>query len=119
MREAFAMSAAIAMIGTACCGPNAITRSGTRMTEDPVPTTPLYGAREQPGRAYEQEVHVAPLGRRTRRSEIDHCSFAVRSPRPSASSVTASVLRLTPSALARSDKRLCSVFGVRNTQRPE
>ena len=41
MRETFAMIAAIAMIGTACWGPNAITSIGTRMIEDPVPTMPL------------------------------------------------------------------------------
>ncbi|MFM0397824.1 hypothetical protein [Paraburkholderia aspalathi] len=35
------MIAAIAMIGTACCGPNSITRTGISIIDEPVPITPL------------------------------------------------------------------------------
>ncbi|HTM57994.1 MAG TPA: hypothetical protein VL123_06220, partial [Candidatus Udaeobacter sp.] len=36
----FAMIAAIAMIGTACTGPKAMTSTGISMTDDPKPTMP-------------------------------------------------------------------------------
>ena len=43
---------------------------------------------------------------------------AERSPSPCASSVTARVLRLTPSRLARSARRRCSDFGARSCHFP-
>ncbi len=35
------MIAAIAMIGTACCGPNSMTSTGISIMDEPVPITPL------------------------------------------------------------------------------
>lgn len=37
----FPNTAAIAMIGTACCGPKQTTRIGIRISDAPVPTMPL------------------------------------------------------------------------------
>ena len=41
MRDALAMIAAIAMIGTACNGPYAMTSTGMSMIDEPKPTMPL------------------------------------------------------------------------------
>src|SRR5882672_9180786 len=41
MRDRLAMMAAIAMIGTACSGPNTITSTGISMIDEPKPTMPL------------------------------------------------------------------------------
>jgi len=35
------MIAAIDITGTACCGPNSITRTGINSIDEPVPITPL------------------------------------------------------------------------------
>src|ERR1700747_3004372 len=40
MREKFAITAATAMIGTACFGPYSYTSTGISMIDDPVPTMP-------------------------------------------------------------------------------
>src|SRR5947209_4242481 len=41
MRDRFAITAATAMIGTACFGPYCQTRTGISMIDEPVPTMPL------------------------------------------------------------------------------
>src|ERR1043166_852287 len=59
MRETFAMVAATPLIGTACLGPNATTRIGTRMIEDPVPTMPLTVPANSPA-AHTSRRSIAP-----------------------------------------------------------
>ncbi len=42
------MTAATAMMGTACFGPKAKTSTGNSMIDDPVPTTPLTSPATSP-----------------------------------------------------------------------
>src|SRR6185503_9087980 len=73
MRERLAMIAAIAMIGTACSGPKAITSTGISMIDEPKPTMPLSVPATRPTattKKYSNLEHVQRLRPRRRTEQL-------------------------------------------------
>src|ERR1700733_1985635 len=66
MRDRLAMTAATAMIGTACFGPYSYTRTGISMIDEPVPTMP----------------EMVPAIRPTARTKRKFKAFVLRESRP-------------------------------------
>src|SRR5258706_3881144 len=84
MRDRLAMMAAIAMIGTACSGPNTITSTGISMIDEPKPTMPLSVPATSPTARMKRNSKLKHLERlrasRRRKQLVQFCELRVVQP---------------------------------------
>ena len=101
MRERFVMIDAIAMIGTACRGPNITTSTGISMIDEPKPTIPPTTPATRPTlktKKYSKNRRGAVRARReTRRGYAMRKPMSKRAAYPAPSGASASVNALPPS----------------------